>query len=80
MDVMDEPRRAPDDVVDDFQADTRAETVIVEERGGSPTRRWVRYLMPVMVEVDCDVDRVRRVVTLPEEIRADRDDRPLVRL
>jgi len=30
--------------------------------------------MPVMVEVDCDVDRVRRVVTLPEEIRADRDD------
>ena len=30
--------------------------------------------MPVMVEVDCDDDTVTRVVTLPEEIREDRDD------
>jgi hypothetical protein len=74
MDVMGEPRRALDGVVDGAQADTRTGTVIALERDGSPTRRWVRYLMPVMVEVDCDVDRVRRVVTLPEEIRADRDD------
>jgi len=37
--------------------------------------------MPVMVEVDCDDDTVTRVVTLPEEIRDDRDDRgPLLRL
>ncbi|MGW0825812.1 hypothetical protein [Streptomyces sp. NPDC002845] len=34
-------------------------------------KRWVRYVMPVMVEVDCDDDKVTRVVTLPEE---DRDD------
>ncbi|MET7304649.1 hypothetical protein [Embleya sp. NPDC005575] len=39
------------------------------------TRRWVRYVMPVMVEVDCDDDKVTRVVTLPEEIREDRCDR-----
>ena len=38
------------------------------------TRRWVRYVMPVMVEVDCDDDKITRVVTLPEEIREDRDD------
>jgi hypothetical protein len=30
--------------------------------------------MPVMVEVDCDSDEIARVVTLPEEIREDRDD------
>jgi len=30
--------------------------------------------MPVMVEVDCDDDKITRVVTLPEEIREDRDD------
>ncbi|WP_424893417.1 hypothetical protein [Streptomyces sp. XH2] len=37
-------------------------------------KRWVRYVMPVMVEVDCDGDEITRVVTLPEEIREDRDD------
>ncbi|MFI6393215.1 hypothetical protein [Nonomuraea sp. NPDC050540] len=26
--------------------------VIVDERDGPPRRRWVRYVMPVMVEVD----------------------------
>ncbi len=39
------------------------------------TRRWVRFVLPIMVEVDCDDDAVLRVVTLPEELRADRDDR-----
>ncbi|NQU37045.1 MAG: hypothetical protein HQ526_05535 [Actinobacteria bacterium] len=39
------------------------------------TKRWVRYVMPVMVEVDCEDDEITRVVTLPEEIREDRDDR-----
>jgi hypothetical protein len=38
------------------------------------TKRWVRFTMPIMVEVDCDQDEVTRVVTLPEEIREDRDD------
>ena len=38
------------------------------------THWWVRFVMPVMVEVDCDDDTVTRVVTLPEEIREDRDD------
>lgn len=37
-------------------------------------RRWARFVMPVMVEVDCDEDEVLRAVTLPEELRADRDD------
>jgi hypothetical protein len=37
-------------------------------------RRWARFVMPVMVEVDCDDDEVLRVVTLPEELREDRDD------
>ncbi|MEU3279155.1 hypothetical protein [Streptomyces antibioticus] len=37
-------------------------------------KRWVRYVMPVMVEVGCDDDTVTRVVTLPEEVREDRDD------
>ncbi len=49
--------------------------VIIEEEAGSGTRRWVRFVMPVMVEVDCGDDTVTRVVTLPEEIREDRDDR-----
>jgi hypothetical protein len=30
--------------------------------------------MPVMVEIDVDDDKVTRVVTLPEEVREDRDD------
>ncbi len=38
------------------------------------TKRWVRFVMPIMVEVDCDEDEIPRVVTLPEEIRHDRDD------
>jgi hypothetical protein len=49
--------------------------VIVEEGHGPMTRRWVRYVMPVMVEVDCGSDEITRVVTLPEGIREDRDDR-----
>jgi len=38
-------------------------------------KRWVRFVMPIMVEVDCDEDEIARVVTLPEETRRDRDDR-----
>lgn len=38
------------------------------------TSRWVRYVMPLMVEVDCDTDEITRVVQLPTEIREDRDD------
>ena len=30
--------------------------------------------MPVMVEVDCDADEITSVVTLPGEVRLDRDD------
>ena len=37
--------------------------------------RWARFVVPVMVEVDCDDDEVLRVVTLPEELREDLDDR-----
>ncbi|MCP3994016.1 MAG: hypothetical protein GY926_16855 [bacterium] len=37
-------------------------------------KRRVRFVMPVMVEVDGDSDEVLRVVTLPNEIRRDRDD------
>ncbi|MGP4030196.1 hypothetical protein [Actinomadura sp. 3N407] len=37
-------------------------------------KRWVRYVMPVMAEVDDEADEITRVVTLPEEIREDRDD------
>jgi hypothetical protein len=44
-----------------------------DERAGH-TRRWVRYVMPVMVEVDCDTDEITSVVTLPGEVRLDRDD------
>lgn len=69
------PHPALDDVVDELDEEDDGGIVIVEERGGPATRRWVRYVMPVMVEVDCDADRVTRVVTLPEEIREDRDDR-----
>lgn len=38
-------------------------------------KRWVRYVMPVMVEVDGEEDEVLRVVTLPNELRPDRDHR-----
>jgi hypothetical protein len=38
-------------------------------------RSWARFVLPVMVEVDCDDDEVLRVVTLLEELREDRDDR-----
>jgi len=43
------------------------------ERDGH-ARRWVRYVMPVMVEVDCEDDQITSVVTLPSEVRLDRDD------
>jgi hypothetical protein len=62
-----------DDLDDDLDEDEGG-IVIVEERDGPPRRRWVRYVMPVMVEVDPDTDQITRVVTLPEEIRDDRDD------
>jgi hypothetical protein len=69
---MSEPHPALDEVVDEFDAEGHTE----EEghAGAGSTRRWVRYVMPVMVEVDCDAGEVTRVVTLPEEIREDRDD------
>ncbi len=38
------------------------------------TKRWVRFVTPVMVEVDCEENEVLRVVTLPAEIRMDRHD------
>jgi len=76
---MSEPQQHPalDDVVDelaDEDGDEDGGLVIIEEREGPPRRRWVRYVMPVMVEVDPDTDQITRVVTLPEEIRDDRDD------
>lgn len=37
-------------------------------------KRWARYVMPVMADVDRDDDEVTRVVTLPEEVREDRGD------
>jgi len=46
-----------DDQDDDDQEDE-------DERAGH-ARRWVRYVMPVMVEVDCDTDEITSVVTLP---------------
>jgi hypothetical protein len=68
-----------DEVVDDLEDsdldDEEGGLVILEEGDGPATRRWVCYVMPVMVEVDCDSDEIARVVTLPEEIREDRDDR-----
>ena len=54
---------------DEFDGDDVEE----DERAGH-TRRWVRYVMPVMVEVDCDTDEITSVVTLPGEVRLDRDD------
>ena len=45
-----------------------------EDEPAGHTRRWVRYVMPVMVEVDCDTDEITSVVTLPGEVRLDRDD------
>jgi hypothetical protein len=39
------------------------------------TTRWVRCVVPVMVEIDCDNDAIDRIVALPGEAREDRDDR-----
>jgi hypothetical protein len=72
---MTEPHPALDVVVDDLGDEDEGALVIIEERSGPVTCRWVRFVMPVMVEVDRDDDTVTRVVTLPEEIREDRDDR-----
>ena len=55
---------------DEFDGDDEDEE---DERAGH-TRRRVRYVMPVMVEVDCDTDEITSVVTLPGEARLDRDD------
>lgn len=71
---MAEPHPALDEVVDDLGDEDKGGLVIIEERSGPVTHRWVRFMMPVMVEVDCDDDTVTRVITLPEEIREDRDD------
>lgn len=38
------------------------------------TKMWVRYTIPVMVDVDCDNDEVTRILALPDETREDRDD------
>lgn len=38
------------------------------------SKRWVRYHMPVMVEVECDDDEITRVVALPNEMHPARDD------
>lgn len=35
---------------------------------------WVRFEMPLMVEVDDESDDITRVVTLPDEIHGARDD------
>jgi hypothetical protein len=82
--VAEQVHPALDEVVDDLEvsdlndeeddADEKGGLVIIEEGHGPSTRRWVWYVMPVMVEVDCDSDEIARVVTLPEEIREDRDD------
>ncbi len=68
---MAEPHPALDEVVDDLGDDDEGGLVIIEERSGPVTHRWARFVMPVMVEVDCDDDTVTGVVTLPEEIRED---------
>jgi hypothetical protein len=61
-----------DEIADDeFGADASAAEY--RERDGH-ARRWVRYVMPVMVEVDCEDDEIISVVRLPSEIRLDRDD------
>ncbi|MGH3278122.1 MAG: hypothetical protein ACRDNW_03190 [Trebonia sp.] len=57
---------------DEFDEDDEDEQE-EDERAGH-ARRWVRYVMPVMVEVDCDTDEITSVVTLPGEVRLDRDD------
>jgi hypothetical protein len=44
------------------------------ERPMATTRRWVRFVVPAMVEVDCDEDEVTRVVARAEDVRPDRDD------
>ncbi len=60
---------AAEDEFDEDDEDEQKE----DERAGH-ARRWVRYVMPVMVEVDCDTDEITSVVTLPGEVRLDRDD------
>lgn len=71
---MAEPHPALDEVVDHLGDEDEGGLVIIEERSGPATRRWMRFVMPVMVEVNCDDDTMTRVVTLPAEIREDRDD------
>jgi|SRR5450755_245321 hypothetical protein len=51
---MTEPHPALDVVVDDLGDEDEGALVIIEERSGPVTRRWVRFVMPVMVEVDRD--------------------------
>lgn len=62
-----------DDLDDDDELEDDDDQDDEDERAGH-ARRWVRYVMPVMVEVDCDTDEIASVVTLPGEVRLDRDD------
>ncbi len=66
--------RDPWDIVIDMESwdgNTAAESDDAEEPS---TKRWVRYAIPVMVEVDCGKDEITRIVALPDEAREDRDD------
>ncbi|MEV1178577.1 hypothetical protein [Nonomuraea sp. NPDC049784] len=67
--MAEEMHPAWDEVIDDL--DEEEGGIVIVERDGPPRRRWVCYVMPVMVEVDPDTDQITRVVTLPEEIRDD---------
>jgi hypothetical protein len=44
-------------------------------RIGEVAKQWVRYVMPIMAQVDDATDEITRVVTLPEEIHEERDHR-----
>ena len=41
------------------------------KEAGTVVKRWVRYVMPIMIEVDGETDDVDRVVMLPQAIRGD---------
>jgi hypothetical protein len=68
---MDTAHPGLDEIDDEYSADDSAAGY--RERDGH-ARRWVRFVMPVMVEVDCEDDEIISVVRLPGEIRLDRDD------
>ncbi len=68
---MDTAHPALDETDDEYVEDDSAGED--GERDGQ-TRRWGRFVMPVMVEIGCEDDEITSVVTLPSEIRLDRDD------